>query len=250
MKGLRALALILIALAVLNPSLAAAQAEDPPLRLRLNRTFGYGGIGQIEGTFTLEITNEEEHELDRVEFVFDGEVVYVDDSAPFSFRFQTGQFSSGMHVMTAVGYTEDGPPLNATTYQREFLTQEAARNATARLLLPLLLGIGALTLIGVGLPVLLGRKGTFKPGQYGAAGGAICPRCAKPYSRHVLSPNLLAGKLERCPHCGKWAIVRRATAAELQQAEAALKGEGTSEVTSLESEADRLRRQIDDSRYE
>ena len=44
--------------------------------------------------------------------------------------------------------------------------------------------------------------GSFVPGQDGVAGGAICPRCELPYSRKTFSPNLLIGRLERCPHCG------------------------------------------------
>ncbi|MEK6221558.1 MAG: hypothetical protein N2D54_04870 [Chloroflexota bacterium] len=37
---------------------------------------------------------------------------------------------------------------------------------------------------------------SFHLGIYSAAGGAVCPRCQLPYSRHLLSPNLLVGKLE------------------------------------------------------
>jgi hypothetical protein len=37
-----------------------------------------------------------------------------------------------------------------------------------------------------------------------------------PFSRSVLAPNMLVGKLERCPHCRKWAIVGRAGSADLE----------------------------------
>ena len=67
-------------------------------------------------------------------------------------------------------------------------------------------------------------------------------------SRHFLAPNLGSKKLERCPHCGKWSRVSRASAGELAEAEARLLGEDSPEVTP-EGQAEALRRQVDDSRF-
>jgi hypothetical protein len=69
--------------------------------------------------------------------------------------------------------------------------------------------------------------GSFVPGQYSLAGGAVCPRCELPYSRKTFSPNLLVGKLERCPHCGKIAVVGRASPSALEAAEARLSEQGS-----------------------
>ena len=83
------------------------------------------------------------------------------------------------------------------------------------------------------------------------AGGAVCPRGKMPYSRHTLSPNIVVGKLERCPHCGKWAIVRRATPTELAEAEERLRTdsqEGVKDFIPDEDEA--LRRALDESQYD
>ena len=117
------------------------------------------------------------------------------------------------------------------------------------MIVPLLIVVGGATLLGVLAPVLMGRKKNHRPGEYGMAGGAVCPRCTFPYSRRVLSPNMLVGKLERCPHCGKWAVVPRATSAELEAAESRLAQESTGTIETL-SEEEKLRRMIDDSRFE
>lgn len=242
------LASLIIVWSVLPVSRALAQDEEPPLQLRLRRTFGYGGIGQIQGNFALRVETVEG--LSRVEFLFDDAVVHTAQEDPFEFRFHTNDFPSGMHTMSAVGYTTDGQVLPSNSYTREFLTSEAAWSVTSGIMIPLLAGIGVLALASALIPFLLGRRQGHRPGQYGSAGGAVCPRCEKPYSRHFLSPNLIAGKLERCPHCGKWAIARRATPAELEAAEALLAGASTEEMPSLESQEEKLRRMIDDSRYE
>ncbi len=243
----RALAAITLLLFFL-PALAHAQEGLPPLDLKLRRLFGYGGIGQIEGAFSLSVADD--GDLARVDFIIDGQVVHAAEEAPFEFRFNTGEFPPGDHTMTAVGYTATGEARMSQPIQREFLSAEAAGEATSRIVVPLLIVVLGITAASAILPALLGRKRVHRPGQYGAAGGAICPRCQNPYARRFWSPNLLAGKLERCPHCGKWAIVRRADPAALAAGEARLASEGETQLESAESEEARLRRRLDESRYE
>jgi hypothetical protein len=188
--------------------------------------------------------------LVRVAFLINGEVVADDNEAPFEYRFNTGDYPTGDTILTAIGYTADGRELLSNSIQREFLSSEEAWGATSGLVGPLILIVLGITVVSTMVPILLGRKRTHKPGVYGSAGGAVCPRCTFPYSRNFLSPNLLVGKLESCPHCRKWAIVRRATADELIAAEARFAAEGKPEIANSESEEDRLRRMLDDSRYE
>ena len=71
-----------------------------------------------------------------------------------------------------------------------------------------------------------------------------------PFSRHFFSLNMVLGKLERCPHCGKWAIVPAASTSVLKQAEARWQADSQQGELKPESEADRVRQQIDESRYE
>lgn len=117
-----------------------------------------------------------------------------------------------------------------------------------------------LVLVGIILLIVVGRRLLLLKGEkemgavdgqagYGLAGGAICPGCGRAFARHALSPNLIAGKLSRCPHCGKWSIVSRATPAALVAAEAARQTPAEPAASAL-SEEERLRRQIEESRYE
>jgi hypothetical protein len=87
--------------------------------------------------------------------------------------------------------------------------------------------------------------------NYGMVGGAICPRCSRPFSRHVLAPNMLVGKLERCPFCGKWSIVAAAPLDALRAAERAelTAAQEGGELTQGDAE-ERLRKDLEDSRYQ
>jgi hypothetical protein len=64
-----------------------------------------------------------------------------------------------------------------------------------------------------------------------------------PLARHFLAPNIGLKKLERCPHCGRWSLVSRASAEDLVAAEARLKGE-TPPGLSPEAEAAALQHQV------
>jgi hypothetical protein len=118
-----------------------------------------------------------------------------------------------------------------------------------KLIVPILVIVGLAALVGALAPALMSRGKEFVPGKYGAAGGAVCPQCTFPYSRNLIAPNLLVGKLQRCPHCGKWAIVPAASQEALAAAEARWGKEGTSTVEAP-SDEERRRQMLDDSRYE
>jgi hypothetical protein len=229
----------------LFPVSALAQSEE--LDLRLTRDFGYGAGGQIQGKFSLRVGGPDD--IDQVDFIFDGEVVHTATEPPFRYQFNTDEYPPGVHTMTAVGYKADGTLVYGPEFTRQFLSADEAKSSTMKIVIPLLIIVGIATLVGVLAPVLMMRGKEFKPGNYGAAGGAVCPRCTFPYSRHVLAPNLLVGKLQRCPHCGKWAIVARASQSNLAAAEDRWAREGTSSVEAP-SEEDKMRQLLDDSRYE
>jgi hypothetical protein len=61
---------------------------------------------------------------------------------------------------------------------------------------------------------------------------------------------MLTGKLERCPHCGRWSIARRARPQELEAAEARLAAEESRGALAVDDEKERDRRMIDESRFE
>ena len=110
--------------------------------------------------------------------------------------------------------------------------------------------------LSVGIPLITGRgkKEKLPPGtprNYGYHGGAICPKCDRPFSRHIYGLNLGTHKYDRCPYCGKWSLVRRASKGELDAAEAAeIEASQAGAFTPEVSEEDQLRKQLDDSRYE
>jgi hypothetical protein len=222
--------------------------EDQPLVLNFNRDFGYGGFGgEIQGRFSLKVDSPDD--LVRAEYYLDGELVFEGEEPPFKWQFNTENFPDGRHTFSAVGYLKDGRIIRSTEFTRIFISADDAWGKTGDLIIPILVIVGGATVLGVLGPVLLGRKKKHTPGVYSMAGGAICPRCTFPYSRNVLSPNLLVGKLERCPHCGKWAIVPRASVENLLDAEErfAVESQGTIETIS---EEEKLRQMIDDSRFE
>ncbi len=227
----------------------AAQGSDASLQLTIDRNFGFSLGGRIQGKFTLKAEGPEN--LTHVEFLIDDAVVSTDRERPFRYSFNTGEYDLGVHHISAVGYTSLGEILRSLVRKYEFVSVEESLRGATGIVVPILIGIAALVVIAALSTMLMRRKGG-RPriGEYGSAGGAVCSRCGLPFERHVLSPNLLIGKLERCPHCGKWAIVRRASREALEKAEERWMDDEARGGLDMESEEDKLHRMIEDSRFE
>lgn len=225
--------------------LASAMQQADSLQLTLHRNFGFRAGDRIQGQFTLSASGPAD--LQRVEFQIDGKLVGEATESPFEIRFRTSDYTLGVHQLSATGFTQSGGELRSAELQFEFVSAEAGFQAVGSILVPVAIVIIVVTLAGVLGPTVLGRKRKFELGVYGPAGGAVCPRCGKPYSRSLLSLRLVVGKLERCPHCGKWAVVRRASPEQLQAAEQRMRTEA--EPPSV-APSDDLQRMIDDSKYE
>lgn len=248
-KYQRLLCSLLVSLLFL-PMGGMAQEQDEMLKLTIRREFGYGGGTRIQGRFSMRASGPES--LKRVEFLIDEQVVNDDLEAPFRYDFSTGDYPPGVHALSAIGYAADGRILRAPTWSFEFVTAEQARLDVMKILGPLMAVVIGFILLGtLGISMLGRRTKVFRRGQYGAAGGAVCPGCKLPFSRHLFAPNLLLGKLERCPHCGKWSIVGMASRDALEEAEARLMNDN--EHGRLKTEVDeeqRLRRLLDESRFD
>jgi hypothetical protein len=245
-----AMAFAWVILTVVPP---AVWADEQQLTLRLRRDFGYGGLaGDIEGDFTLVASGPSG--MTRMSFLMDGNPVAEVTQAPFQYRFQTGQFPPGLHTMQAVGYTESGLELRSNVVAARFLTSAQARKGTIGLIVPLLAVIFGLMALSYAVTyVLAHRRGRSpQPGQgYGIMGGAICPRCKRPFARALLGLRVVGTQLERCPHCGKWAFLRSALPEAPASAEAAQQpAGGSSPLPLIPSEEDRLLRELEDSRYQ
>lgn len=239
--------LILLACTFLVASPTLAQDQPDELNISFTRNFGFGGFGKIQGTFTLKVQNPDG--FTKVEYLLDGEVINTTTESPFKYTFNTGSFPVGVHTISAVGYLSDGSTIQAPEVSREFISSSDAWSNTGSMVIPILAAVAVVAVLGAVIPVLMGRKRTHKPGVYGAAGGAVCRKCTMPFSRNFLAPNLLVGKLERCPHCGHWSIVPAAPAAALKAAEERLAADSEGEIKEV-SEEESLRRMIDDSRYD
>ncbi len=247
MRTIRKLFPLVLLLSLIPPSAVAGQ--DETWDLGLSRDFGYGGGSNIQGLFTMRVDDVDG--LTQVAFLMDGEVVGTDREPPFELQFSTGNYPLGSHSLAAVGTLEGGGEIQTPERHFEFVSAGEGWQAALRIIGPVVGIVLAAMLIGLVGPLLLDRgKRSFRRGEYGAAGGAVCPRCGLPFSRRLLSPNLLLGKPERCPHCRRWSIVRQASRAELEAAEARLDADALRGAMEVEDEAGRLRREIDDSRFE
>jgi hypothetical protein len=142
----------------------------------------------------------------------------------------------------------DKSKISSNKITKIFLSSEQAWAETQRLIVPILLFTGVLALVGAAIPVLFSWKKDFVVGKYGPAGGAVCPRCQLPFSRPALSPNLILGKLVRCPHCGKVNLLSRSTSRELEVAENRYTAKDINQVKPT-SEQDYYQ-QLEDSRFE
>lgn len=216
---------------------ALAQEEGEGLELRLRRDFGYGSGLKVQGRFSLRVA--EFAGIERVAFLIDDAVIGEDAEPPFALQFQTGNYPDGWHTLQAIGYRPNGETVASNSIRREFVPA-----STANWTMVAVLGIAVAALV---LRYVLTRGD--KAGSYGMVGGTVCPHCGRPFAYHVWSFALLVGRLDRCPHCGRWSFTRRWLPDDLAAVEAELRGDAPAPRAEL-SEEERLRRQLDASRYD
>ena len=238
----------LLLLLLLTTLPAVAQQADETLTFHLNRDFGYAAGGEIQGAFSLTAAGPDD--LVRVDYYLDDQLLGRAESPPFKISFNTGNYPLGRHTFVAEGTTSAGAEIHSASRTVEFVSVEAGWQMAGKIALPILAVVLAISILGTAVPMLLGRKTTFRLGEYGMSGGAVCSRCGMPFSRHAMSPNLVLGKLERCPHCGKLAIVAAASAPSLRQAEARWQEDRQRGELQPQSDQDHLKELLDDSRYE
>jgi hypothetical protein len=239
----------------LTTAIALAQTDDE-LTLHLRRNFGYSsGTGKIQGDFT--IRAEGPDDLQLVVFYIDDQVMGEVSEPPFQLKFNTDSYPLGVHALRATGFTVDGREIYSPEQLREFVSAEAGWKAAGRIALPILGITFGIILFSIILPIFLGRgkKDRLPLGaqrNYGMFGGAICPRCNRPFARHIWGLNLVVGKLDRCPYCGKWSMARRTPIEILRAAEAAELDnvEGSGEAKTQHSDEERLHKELEDSRFQ
>ncbi|OGO15072.1 MAG: hypothetical protein A2Z14_05310 [Chloroflexi bacterium RBG_16_48_8] len=252
MRQLRTIFLGLLFLVfLLMPIGASAQEDGERIDLWVVKIFGFRVGNKLQGRIGLRIGGPED--LSRVEFYLDAEMLIRDDEAPFRYDFSTGDITPGQHTIRAIGYTQDGRALPSEIGTYTILSADEAVEGIQKYMIPLLIGAVAFLAIAGALTSVItkNKRPQYKIGDYGPAGGAVCGRCGMPFTRHIFSPNLVVGKLERCPNCGAVAIIRRGTPMELRVAEERLLADMQMRSGGPEEDDDEhLRRMLDESRFE
>jgi hypothetical protein len=247
--------LTLCFISIIGVSSAHAQTEQQ-LQLGLRRDFGYAGFGNdIQGLFTASINNPPSN-VTRVEFYIDGKLMGEDTSAPFALQFNTDSYPNGMHMLSAVGYTADGTQIKSNEIQKQFVPAGTGFGSVFMFIIPIVLVLIIGALLAVFLPVIL-SKGKLastplgEPRNYGVGGGAICPNCNRPFKLRLWWVNIGFKKIDRCPYCGKWSMVHPRSIDDLRAAEVAeLARAETGQGIIGESEGDKLKKDLDESRYQ
>ncbi len=244
--------ILLIALLAFSWQSAYAQDEDK-VTLNLSRDFGYASGGEIQGTFSMHVEGPDS--LVKVNFLIDGESIGEDSEAPFKLQFTTDNFSLGLHTLSATGYTSDGRELRSNGYSREFVSAEDGWKSALGIIVPVFGLIIVATLFSYLVPMIgTKKKGPIPLGQarnYGLTGGAICSKCNRPFALNLFSFKLVFARFDRCPHCGKWGIQQRRSLDELRAAEQAEMSQAeTGPQIQGASEQEKLRKGLDDSRYQ
>lgn len=209
----------------------------------------------MQGVFT--VSPSETDKFTRVTYYLDDQVLGEVLEPPFTLQFSTDDYPLGAHRIAAVGYTKEAGKIQSNILQVQFVSSGEGWQAAMDIIIPMIV----LILGAIGLAFLVpfiftrGRKEKLPLGaqrNYGYYGGAICPKCTRPFSRHVYGLNLGVGKFDRCPYCGKWSMVKRSSIEELRAAEAAeLNNTADDSAFKVQlTDEERFNKEVEDSRYE
>jgi len=243
----------LIAMVISLVAVLATQAQSDELSISFSRDFGYSsGGGDIQGLFSIKVGGPDT--LTKVAFYIDEAMIGEDAEAPFKLQFNTDNFSLGEHAMYAVGTLSDGSELKTKIVHANFVSASEGTQAAVRILVPVLGLVVIAVLLAAVVPIITGRKTIpLEPGtpRTYTMGGAICPKCQRPFAVHIFGINLGLGKLDRCPYCGKWSVVRRMPLQKLREAEEAelVRANEAGTVQGM-TEEEKLKKQLEDSKFQ
>jgi len=129
-------------------------AQDESLQLSVRRTWGYAGFNKgINGHFSFSVRGPQN--LQRVQYLLDGDVVLEVSEPPFRFKLNTNDYENGVHTLKAVGILSDGTWISSKDVTREFvppLSVHLFRGLGLILVIPLVIfGIIDLVLKAIGM---------------------------------------------------------------------------------------------------
>ncbi|MDY0125012.1 MAG: hypothetical protein RBS09_02305 [Anaerolineaceae bacterium] len=218
-----------------------AQAqEQSQWILKLTRNFGYGSGSDIQGNMTLSLGGDL-NSITKVVYYIDDELMAEVSQNPFKLPFNTDDYQPGVHEMRAEITSNDGKVMPAGPIVYNFLSAIDAGGKTTTMIV-VILGI---TAAAMGLSWLISSRqkdsGVMTAGIHGLA---VCNRCGKTFPRSFFGMNMVIGKFERCPHCGKWQITRRASPLEIEWANERNQPEEPERIVEKPEEDD-----LDESRF-
>jgi hypothetical protein len=221
----------------------------------VRKQLGFNNGSQIRGVFSIQTYNNPP-DLVSVTYLLDGQPLGTATAAPFKITFDTRSYAEGWHELSAIGRTGAGDAVNAPAQRFQFVSAAEQNRFMMMIIVPIFGGIALVFLLVVGIQVLVSRRSKGAalplgaPRTYGLKGGAICPRCKRPFGLHVWSLNLVTGCLDRCDHCGRVGFFRRASRQALAAAEQAELAMAQPAAPIHEpSEEEKLREQIEQSKY-
>jgi hypothetical protein len=235
--------------------LASPAAAQSSYSLTIHKVNGYNNGSQIRDNFSIGVDGP--GAIQSVTFLIDGNVMKTVTSAPFSLAFNTTAYADGWHDLSASIQTTDGQTFTTAARRFEFVSAEQETAAMKSIVFPMLGIVGVLLLIVLGGQVLFFRNKPRAdlplgaPRKYGISGGAVCPKCHRPFPLPFMTINTgLGSHFARCIFCGKWSVVRHQSLDKLRAAEAAELAEAQPEQPLPEkSETEKLKNLIDESRY-
>jgi len=247
MRKLKFFSLLLILLIGLAAGFKTASAQDDsPYTIKLRRDWGYGSGMDIQGKMSLSL-NGDESQIDTVTFYLDEQVMAELSQEPFKLSFSTDDYPSGVHNLSAKVSTKAGESFDVKPLMVNFLSSSEAGEKTTKLLVI----VGALVGGSMLLSYLISSRQKDQPGKASAGihGLAVCNQCGQTFPRSFFGMNMVIGKFERCPHCGKWQITRRASDFEIALADGTYVPDFDEDEQEAEATTKPAKDELDESRY-
>jgi uncharacterized C2H2 Zn-finger protein len=199
-------------------------SAEPTISLSINRIGPGANIGSdMNGMFT--VSAQVSSDVARVEFYLNGTLQANDTTAPFSWTADSNDYPLGSYNITGVAF-------DSTGHQAVYSFNENFIEMPMWTIIPLIV---LLIVIFLGLPIFYiwySRKGydTTK-----------CPKCGYDYAQKILFVHIGPSNLKRCPNCGKFFFRGKPYNPS---------DNDDSPPPDSPSDEDRLRKDIDKSKYE
>ena len=240
--------MMVFSLALIGLTPVFAQNEED-YQLTLRREWGLGFPGAVQGRMSMTV-NGNLQEVKTVQYMLDGKEMASVSGFKVKYYFNTDDFPSGSHRLSALITLNDGSTVQSNLIEIRFIEKTEAGKTMQKIFIGIGVFMGLILVLTFGVSKWQSKKYAHSDqavtgaGFYGAA---VCPKCGKAFTRTVVGLNLVTHRYEPCPHCGKWSMTQRATAQELFAAQT----KETDQLTVAEPESlyNDDKEQLDESKY-